>query len=135
MYLLDTNMYSEARRPGALGEAARDWLAATRPEITFMSVISDYELERGVLNLQRRDPRQAMAIRDWLTQVRTRLGDRILPVSAEIARTFARLDVPDRRPWAEALIAATALHHELTVVTRNEKDFDVPGLRVFNPFQ
>ncbi|UJP10490.1 type II toxin-antitoxin system VapC family toxin [Microbacterium sp. KUDC0406] len=134
MYLLDTNAYSESRRPGLLGETMRTWLADTPPEVTFMSAITDYELERGVLHLQRRDPRQATALRGWLTTVRSGLEGRILSVTPEIARVFARLDVPDRRPWADALIAATALHHDLTVVTRNEKDFDVPGLRVINPF-
>ncbi|MCP1430677.1 putative nucleic acid-binding protein [Microbacterium foliorum] len=99
-----------------------------------MSAITDYELELGVLALQRRDPRQALALRRWLDTLRLGLGSRILPVSPEIARTCAALNVPDRRPWADALIAATALHHGLTLVTRNEKDFAIPGLAVVNPF-
>ncbi|MGO4679448.1 type II toxin-antitoxin system VapC family toxin [Microbacterium sp. 2MCAF23] len=134
MYLVDTNTLSEARRAGHVGEEARRWMASVAPSSLFISVISDYELERGVLMLGRRDPRQAQALRRWLDGVRLELGVRILPITAEIARACAGINVPDRRPWADSLIAATALHHGLTVVTRNEKDFEVPGLAVVNPF-
>lgn len=109
-------------------------MASVAPSSLFISVISDYELERGVLMLGRRDPRQAQALRRWLDGVRLELGVRILPITAEIARACAGINVPDRRPWADSLIAATALHHGLTVVTRNEKDFEVAGLAVVNPF-
>lgn len=134
MYLVDTNTFSEARRGGEIASAARTWMEGVVPDALHMSAITDYELELGVLGLHRRDPQQARALRQWLSVIRQSLGPRILPVSPEIARTCAALNVPNRRPWADALIAATALHHGLTVVTRNEKDFDVPGLAVINPF-
>lgn len=134
MYLVDTNTLSEARRSGRLGDSARRWMASVAPGSLFVSVISDYELERGVLMLDRRDPRQAQVLRRWVDGVRLDFGNRILPITAEISRACAGINVPDRRPWADSLIAATALHHGLTVVTRNEKDFDVPGLAVVNPF-
>lgn len=134
MYLIDTNTFSEARRGTAVGATARAWMESGAPEAIHMSAITDYELELGVLALKRRDPRQALSLRRWLDALRLGLGSRILPVSPEIARTCAALNVPDRRPWADALIAATALHHGLTLVTRNEKDFDIPGLAVVNLF-
>lgn len=135
MYLLDTNTFSDARRGTGAGIVARTWMESGVPEALHMSVITDYELELGVLGLQRRDPRQARALRRWLDALRLGLGSRILPVSPQIARTCAALNVPDRRPWADALIAATALHHGLTLVTRNTKDFEIPGLSVLNPFE
>ncbi|MBS1898389.1 MAG: type II toxin-antitoxin system VapC family toxin [Actinobacteria bacterium] len=134
MYLIDTNALSEARRTGSLGERSRRWMSSVAPGSLFISVVSDYELELGALTLERRDPRQAHALRGWIDGIRLELGARILPVTPEIARICAGINVPDRRPWADSLIAATALHHGLTVVTRNEKDFDVPGLAVINPF-
>lgn len=134
MYLIDTNTFSEARRGTGVGVAARTWMESGVPESIHMSVVTDYELEVGVLGLQRRDPRQARALRRWLDALRLGLGSRILPISPQIARTCAALNVPGRRPWADALIAATALHHGLTLVTRNERDFDIPGLAVINPF-
>ncbi|MFT4259234.1 type II toxin-antitoxin system VapC family toxin [Microbacterium sp.] len=133
MYLVDTNTFSEARRSGAVGEAAREWMATVAFEGLFMSVISDFELERGVLLLERRDLRQGIALRQWLNGIRLQFGQRMLPVTAEIARICAAIQVPDRRPFPDALIAATALHHGLTVVTRNVRDFEVPGLAVINP--
>ncbi len=134
MFLVDTNTYSEARRGAGAGVAAHAWMESVAPGMLYMSVITDYELEVGVLELRRRDPRQARVLGRWLSTIRAELGPRVLPVSPEIARISAALNVPDRRPWADSLIAATALHHGLTLVTRNERDLDIPGLAVINPF-
>lgn len=133
MYLLDTNVISETRRPRP-NPGVSAWFASASIDALHASAVTDYELERGLLALQRRDPRQADRLRPWLISVRRELGPRILDVTAEVARICAGLSVPDRRPFPDALIAATALHHGLIVVTRNEGDFDVPGLRVLNPF-
>jgi predicted nucleic acid-binding protein len=102
----------------------------------FMSVISLHELEHGVLLAERRDPTQGQVLRTWLdSSVNTAFEDRLLPVNAEIARRAAALQVPDPAPFRDALIAATALHHDMTVITRNTNDFErFTDLTVTNPW-
>ncbi len=135
MHLLDTNVVSELRKGQRADPAVTAWFVAASEDEMFLSVITDFELEYGVCRLERSDPRQAAPYRQWLTGVRGVFGSRTLPITAPIAQLSARLRVPDPRPLADALIAATALHHGLTVVTRNERDFDLPGLTVLNPFR
>lgn len=134
MYLLDTNVLSETYRPSRMNPGVRAWLESVPVSELHFSVVTDLELERGVLLQQRKDPVRAARIRRWLVSVRRNLDPRLLDVTSEISRLCAAIQVPDRRPLADALIAATAVHHDLIVVTRNEKDFDVPGLRLLNPF-
>jgi predicted nucleic acid-binding protein len=101
----------------------------------YLSVISVLELERGVLRMERRDARQGARLRTWLEQnVLAPFQRQILPVDAAIARRCAALHVPDPRPDRDALIAATALIHGLTVVTRNTGDFAPMGVAVLNPW-
>jgi len=102
----------------------------------FISVITILELERGVLGVQRRDAAQGAPLRTWLdSRVRPEFADRIVPVDEPIATPCAHLDVLDRRNEADALIAATALVHDMTVVTRNTKDFEGTGVVVVDPWQ
>lgn len=134
MYLLDTNVISEGRRPDRGDPGALKWLAALGPDQWWISVVTDYELELGAAGMRYRDARQAALLDLWLSHARRGYGARLLPVTAEIGRICATIQVPNRRQLSDALIAATALHHGLTLVTRNEKDFDIPGLAVLNPF-
>lgn len=134
MYLIDTNILSETLHPARGDRRAVEWLDRAHVHELYLSAITDFELEIGVLMKERRDPQGAPRYRAWLGEVRKEFTPRILPITPEIARTCAMISVPDRRPLADAFIAATALHHGLTVVTRNVRDFDVPGLSVFNPF-
>lgn len=133
MYLVDTNVFSETRR-AVMDMGVRQWFDAVRSDSIHMSMITDLELERGMLLQSRRDPAQSAALAAWIGSVRTGVAGRVLDVTVEIARVCAAIQVPDRRPLGDALIAATALHHGLAVVTRNVKDFEVPGLTVINPF-
>jgi len=135
VYLLDTNVVSELRRGRRGDRGVRDWFDSIPTEEMHLSVITDLELEIGVLGMERRDREQGMRFRSWLTAIRSEFGPRLLPVHVEDARLAAALHVPDRRPYADALIAATALRRGLTMVTRNERDFRVQGLRVLNPFR
>jgi predicted nucleic acid-binding protein len=137
MYLLDTNVISELRKALA-GKADRHvtaWAAPIPLAQLFISVITIHELELGVLLAERRDPRQGRLLRTWLDgRVVAGFGTRILPVDTAIVRRSARLHVPDPRRFRDALIAATALVHGLTVVSRNVADFEPTGVPLVNPW-
>lgn len=135
MYLLDTNVLSELRRRRRADPDVLAWAAAMAEASAFISVISLFEIERGILLAERRDPGQAAHLRRWLeTRILAEFDDRILPVDEAVALRCARLHVPDPRPDRDALIAATALVHGLTVVTRNMTDFEGTGVALINPW-
>jgi predicted nucleic acid-binding protein len=135
MFLLDTNVVSELRRPERADPCVRSWASNTPAELYFLSVITVQELERGTLLMERRDARQGAILRRWLDdEVLARLGERILPIDTAIARRCATLHVPDPRPERDALIAATALAHGMTIVTRNVGDFEPTGVPLLNPW-
>ena len=137
-FLLDTNVISELRKAGD-GRADANvtaWVAAQDATTFLISAITILELERGVLSVQRRDPKQGGRLRKWLDDhVRPQFAGRILPIDDAIATRCAQLHIPDRRNEADALIAATALVHNLSVVTRNVKDFQETGVVVIDPWQ
>jgi toxin FitB len=135
MFLLDTNVVSELRRPERADANVRAWASGTPAELYAISVVTVLELERGTLLMERRDTVQGAILRRWLEhEILTPLADRILPIDTTIARRCAKLHVPDPRPERDALIAATALTHGLTVVTRNVVDFEPMGIAVLNPW-
>ena len=135
MFLLDTNVVSELRRPAQADAHVRSWAAKTPAELYALSVVTVQELERGTLLMERRDAKQGAILRRWLEEeVLTRLAARILAIDIAIARRCATLHVPDPRPERDALIAATALTHGLTVVTRNTVDFEPMGVPILNPW-
>lgn len=137
MYLLDTNVISELRKVGD-GKAdlnVTDFLAGADHADFFLSVITLMELEIGVLRLTRRNPEHGNQLRLWMKeQVLPEFLDRSLPVDSAIAMCCAELHVADPRSERDALIAATALTHGMTVVTRNTSDFAYTGLSIFNPW-
>lgn len=137
MYLLDTNVVSELRKI-RLGKADRHvakWAESLDAADLFISVITVQELEFGVLLAERRDPSQGAVLRTWLNDhVLPAFNDRILTVDVAVAQRSARLHVPNPRPVRDGLIAATALVHGMTVVTRNVADFEPTGVAVLNPW-
>lgn len=134
MFLLDTNVVSELRTTRA-DRSVTTWAASIPAASLFISVITVLELELGVRLLERRDPRQGAAIRTWLEgHVLTAFAARILPVDIPVALECARLHVPDRRAERDALIAATALVHGMTVVTRNTSDFSATSVPLLDPW-
>jgi predicted nucleic acid-binding protein len=132
-YLLDTNIISERQRPRP-DPGVVDWLRATPGHHLYVSVLVVGELRRGIEALRRRDPGRAWAPQLWLRELVTTYNDRILPVSVAVAEQWGKLGVPDRLPAVDALLAATARVHDLTIVTRNVKDFQRAGVPILNPF-
>ncbi|WP_087000707.1 type II toxin-antitoxin system VapC family toxin [Rhizobium sullae] len=137
MLLLDTNVISELRkvRLGNADPNVARWVESLETATLFISAITLHELEIGVLQKERRDAEQGSIFRDWLeTQVLPAFEDRILAVDGAVARMAARLHVPDTQPINDAYIAATALVHGMTVVTRNAANFGPTGVSIFNPW-
>lgn len=138
MYLLDTNVVSELRkaRSTRIDQGVLVWSNSVSTSSLFVSAITILELERGVLRVARRDPAQAAILRRWLdSHVLDSFSDRVIPIDTAVARRCASLHVPDPRPERDALIAASALVHGMTVVTRNVGDFDDMGVETINPWQ
>jgi toxin FitB len=136
MFLLDTNVLSELRRPERAHPDVVQWASSIPVEQFFISAISLLEIERGALRIARKDAAQAQVLRNWIDeQILVRFEGRILPVDATVALSCAQLHVPDPKPERDAMIAATALVHGLTVVTRNVGDFTATGVRLLNPWQ
>lgn len=135
MYVLDTNVVSELRhgKPHP-SEQVRAWAAAQPSSRLFLSAISILELEIGIRALERRMPPQGSALRAWLSGVRLAFAGRILPFTENTAPVCASLHVPDPRSERDAMIAATAMEHGFSVVTRNVSDFVGTGVALVNPW-
>ncbi len=135
MFLLDTNVVSELRKTQA-DPAVVAWARSVPAYKLYISAITLLEIETGILRLERRDPGQAAPLRNWLeVHVMAAFAGRVLSVDGAVSRRCARLHVPDRSNECDALIAATALVHDMTVVTRNTRDFAFSGAPVLNPWE
>ena len=138
MFLVDTNVISESRkvRSGRAAPEVIAWLQAADPSTTFISAMSVFELELGVVRAERRDPDQGGALRRWLDHiVKPGFVGRVLAMDDAVAVVCAALQVPDPVSERDAWIAATALVHGLTVVTRNVVDFAATGAPLLNPWE
>jgi predicted nucleic acid-binding protein len=138
MFLLDTNVVSELRkiRLGRADGNVAQWADSVDVVDLYVSAITVQELELGVLLAERRDPAQGAVFRTWLNDhVLPAFDGRILPVDTAVTQRCARLHVPDPGPAMDSLIAATALVHGMTLVTRNVADFQPSGVTIFNPWE
>ena len=138
MFVLDTNVVSELRkvRAGKADPNVATWTETVDAAQLFVSAITIMELELGVLSIERKDATQGAVLRSWLEQhVLPEFTGRTLPVDTAVAQRCARLHVPDKRGERDALIAATALVHGMTVVTRNVADFESTGVILLNPWE
>jgi hypothetical protein len=143
MYLLDTNVVSEMRkafkpdqRGTRIDPRVKAWIDSVGRLELYLSSIVIFELEIGYQLVELRDPTQAAVLRSWVRDhVVSEFDGRILPVDVPVAQRCARLHVPNPAPHRDAFIAATALVHGMTVVTRNVRDFERTGVQLLNPWQ
>jgi len=134
MYLLDTMILSELRKkernPGVTA-----WLSDKPDRELFISVVSIGEIAKGIAQQNKRDEVFAGTLRLWLEKLLMLYGDRILPVDIPIAKRWGEISVQANNAGADILLAATAIEHNLSIVTRNEKHFIMTGVKIVNPWQ
>jgi len=136
MYILDTNVVSELRKAKKANQNVKRWAQPLPSAGLYISVVSVLELEIGILLIERRDEKQGAILRAWMDgHVLPTFSGRILAIDTAIAQRCATLHVPAPRSDRDALIAATALVHGLTVATRNAADFERMGVGVVNPWE
>lgn len=133
-YLIDSNVLSELRKPKCVEQVA-GWFRRMAPSELFTSVLVLAELRRGSLLVRRRDQAGAERLDRWISDLEAAFEDRVLAVTPVVANRWAELMVPDPLPVIDGLLAATALVHELTLVTRNTKDVARTGVSLLDPFQ
>jgi toxin FitB len=135
MYVLDTNVVSELRKAGRADSNVVAWANKVATGTLYISAVTLLEIELDILSLERRHEPQASILRVWMqSHVLPAFEGRILPVDTAVALQCAQLHVPNRRAERDALIAATAIVHGMTVVTRNVSDFEGTGALLINPW-
>lgn len=133
-YLLDTNVLAEIRKPRAHAGVIA-WLESVEADELYVSVLTLGEIQQGIERLARRDPRQAAVYEAWLRRLRRQYSDRVLAITEEIAVAWGRLNAGDPLPVVDGLLAATAIVHRLTLVTRNVADVARTGVPLLDPFE
>jgi predicted nucleic acid-binding protein len=133
-WLVDTNVLSEIRKGDRCDAGVRTWYEAAPDADLFTSVLVIGEIRRGIESIRRRDRHQAEALGQWLLRLHGTLQQRILPIDAAVADRWGALNVPDPLPTVDGLLAATALVHGLTLVTRNTRHVKSTGVTTLDPF-
>ena len=133
--LLDTNVVSELRKGARAEVHVRAWFAEVDDEDVYLSVLVIGELRRGIERVRTRDTRQATSLERWLQRLTREHADRILPIDRRVAEQWGRLSAQRNGSPVDVLMAATALVHELVLVTRNTRDVAWTGVACLNPFE
>ena len=134
-FLIDTNVISELRKGERADRRVAEWFAGLDEEDIFLSVLTVGEIRTGVERIRRRDARAAVSLERWLSELVDSHTERILAVDLPIVEAWGRLNVPDRLPVVDGLLAATAMVHGLVLATRNVRDLRRTGVRLVNPFE
>jgi predicted nucleic acid-binding protein len=135
IYLVDTNVVSELGKGERCDRNVAAWYAAVDPDVLTLSVLAIGEIRDGIERLRSRDPARARLLERWLLLVVDLFADRTVGVDRRIAESWGRLNARRRLPTVDGLMAATAVVHQLVIVTRNARDFVGAGVQVFNPFE
>jgi hypothetical protein len=133
-YLLDTNVLSELRKGNKCNGGVSAWFSQTHSYELYISVLTLGEIRRGVEQIRLRDPVAGQSLEHWLQQLENQVTQQVLPINKAIAERWGRLNVPNALPAVDGLLAATALEHDLILVTRNVRDVERSGVRLLNPF-
>ncbi len=134
-WLIDTNVLSELRKGDRAHPAVRAWFSEVPECELYVSVLVLGEIRRGLESVRRRDAIGAIALEQWLLRMTESFADRVLPIDAAVADCWGALNVPDPLPAVDGLLAATALVHEMTLVTRNTRDVEGTGVQLLDPFR
>lgn len=134
-WLLDTNILSEIRKGKKADAKVRQWFHSIAGERAYISVLSLGEIRKGIELLKKRSPQRYAELEQWLNQIQELYEEDILPVSEDIADQWGRMTAQRTLPVIDELLAATAVVHRLTLATRNIRDFQGCGVRLFNPFE
>lgn len=133
-WLVDTNVLSELRKGERAAAGIQSWFDAANEDELFTSVLVVGELRRGIESIRRRDEAAAAVLESWLNRLVESFAERVLAVDTAVADRWGRLNVPDPVPTVDGLLAATALVHDLTLVTRNTRDVGRTGVRLLDPW-
>jgi predicted nucleic acid-binding protein len=134
-YLLGTNFISDLRKGGRANRGVQAWAMGNDPALCSLSVVTLAEIRKGIEDKRRTDSRQAHAVEQWLVAIRHEYAANILPITTDIADRWGCLLSRTQLPPQDWMLAATALEHGLTVITRNVADFEGSGARFYNPWK
>jgi toxin FitB len=135
MFLLDTNVLSEIRKGDRCNPHVAAWFASVAAEQLYLSVLVVGEIREGIERLRRREISRAAALERWLAELCRAYTDRLLSIDLAVAETWGRLYARRNFPVMDSLLAATAVTHRMTLVTRNLKDVRGTGVAALNPFE